>query len=83
MDNKITSHIVKGSILSGIVILMSIIVSVFNLYEVSWVNYITYAVMIGGLIYSCILLFINVFAICISKNILPFSQKAGVAPPGV
>ena len=55
MDNKITSHIVKGSILSGIVILMSIIVSVFNLYEVSWVNYITYAVMIGGLIYSCIL----------------------------
>ncbi|MEI6189660.1 MAG: DUF4199 domain-containing protein [Chitinophagia bacterium] len=55
MENKITSHIVKGSILSGIAILMSIIVNVFNLYEVSWVNYINYAIMIGGLIYSCIL----------------------------
>ena len=55
MENKITSHIVKGSILSGIAILMSIIVNVFNLYEVSWVNYINYAIMIGGLVYSCIL----------------------------
>jgi len=55
MENKITSHIVKGSILSGIVVLMSIIVNVFNLYEVAWINYINYAIIIGGLIYSCIL----------------------------
>ena len=55
MDNKITSHIIKGSILSGIAVLLSIIVNVFNLYEVAWINYINYAVMIGGLIYSCIL----------------------------
>lgn len=55
MENKITSHIVKGAIISGFGILLSIIVSVFNLYEVSWINYINYAITMGGLIYSCIL----------------------------
>ena len=55
MENKITSHIIKGAIISGFGILLSIIVSVFNLYEVSWINYINYAITMGGLIYSCIL----------------------------
>ena len=55
MENKVTSHIVKGAILSAFGILISIIVTVFNLYEVSWINYINYAITIGGLIYSCIM----------------------------
>ncbi len=55
MENKITSHIVKGAILGAFGILISIIVTVFNLYEVSWINYINYAITIGGLIYGCIM----------------------------
>ena len=55
MENKVTSHIVKGAILSAFGILISIIVTVFNLYEVSWINYVNYAITIGGLIYSCIM----------------------------
>ena len=55
MENKVTSHIVKGAILSAFGILISIIVTVFNLYEVSWINYINYTITIGGLIYSCIM----------------------------
>ncbi len=47
MENKVTSHIVKGAILSAFGILISIIVTVFNLYEVSWINYINYAITIG------------------------------------
>ena len=33
MDSKITSHIIKGAILSGISIVISILVYIFNLYE--------------------------------------------------
>lgn len=55
METKITSHIVKGAILSAFGILISIIVTVFNLYEVTWINYVNYTITIGGLIYSCII----------------------------
>ena len=55
MENKVTSHIVKGSILGAIGIIFSVVVYVFNLYEVTWLNMINYAIVIGGLIYSCIL----------------------------
>ena len=55
MENKITSHIIKGAIISAFGILISIIVTVFDLYEVTWINYINYAITIGGLIYSCVL----------------------------
>jgi len=55
MEKQITSHIVKGAILGGFSILFSIIVYVFNLYTVSWLNYISYAVIIGGIIYGNIL----------------------------
>lgn len=55
METKITSHFIKGSILGVIGIIFSLVVYVFNLYEVSWINYISYAVMIGGIVYSCIL----------------------------
>lgn len=55
MENKVTSHIVKGAILGGFSILFSIIVYVFNLYAVSWLSWISYAVIIGGIIYGNIL----------------------------
>ena len=55
MENTVTSHIVKGAILSAISIVFSVIVYVFNLYEMSWLSWINYAIFIGGLIYGAIL----------------------------
>lgn len=55
MENTVTSHIVKGAILSAISILLSVVVYVFNLYEMSWLSWINYAIFIGGLIYGAIL----------------------------
>jgi NADH:ubiquinone oxidoreductase subunit 6 (subunit J) len=55
MDSKITSHIIKGAILSGISIVISILVYVFNLYEASWLSWVNYGIFIGGLIYGGIL----------------------------
>jgi hypothetical protein len=55
MDKQITSHIVKGAILGGISILFSIIIYVFNLYTTQWLSWISYAILIGGIIYGNIL----------------------------
>lgn len=55
MENQVTSHIIKGVILSAISIVFSIVVYVFNLYEVSAINYISSALILGGLIYGAIL----------------------------
>lgn len=55
MENHVTSHIVKGVILSVVSIAFSIIVYVFNLYEMSSLSYVNYAIFLGGLIYGAIL----------------------------
>jgi H+/Cl- antiporter ClcA len=56
MENKNpTSHIVKGAIIASIGILISIIVHVFNLYESQWINWVTYVLIIGGLVYGAIM----------------------------
>ena len=55
MENQVTSHIVKGAILGAISIAFSIIVYVFNLYEMSSINYISSGLVFAGLIYGGIL----------------------------
>jgi Protein of unknown function (DUF4199) len=55
MENQVTSHIIKGVILSAVSIVFAIIVYVFNLYEMSALSYINYAIFLGGLIYGAIL----------------------------
>ncbi len=50
MENQVTSHIVKGVILSAISIVFAIVVYVFNLYEMTLLSYVNYAVFLGGLI---------------------------------
>lgn len=55
MENQVTTHIVKGLILSVISIVFSIVIYVFNLYEMSALSYINYAIFIGGLIYGAVL----------------------------
>ncbi len=55
METKVTSHIVKGVILSTITIVFSTIVYVFNLYEMQSLNYLNYGLIIAGLIYGAIL----------------------------
>ena len=52
MEKQITSHIVKGAILGGFTILFSIIVYVFNLFAIQWLNWVSYAVIMGGIIYG-------------------------------
>jgi len=55
MEKQITSHIIKGAILGGISILFSIIIYVFNLYTIQWLNWLSYAILIGGIIYGNVL----------------------------
>lgn len=55
MDKQITSHILKGAILGGISILFSIIIYVFNLYTTQWLSWLSFAILIGGIIYGNIL----------------------------
>lgn len=55
MEKKVTSHIVKGAILGGISILFSIIIYVFNLYTTQWLSWLSYAILIGGIIYGNVL----------------------------
>jgi len=55
METTITSHIVKGAILSGISIVFSVIVYVFNLYEITWLSWVNYAIFIAGLVYGAVL----------------------------
>ncbi len=55
MEKQITSHFVKGAILGAISILFSIIIYVFNLYTVKELNWVSYAIIIGGIIYGNIL----------------------------
>jgi hypothetical protein len=55
MEKQITSHIVKGAILGGISILFSILIYVFNLYTTQWLSWLSYAILIGGIIYGNVL----------------------------
>ena len=55
MEKQITSHIVKGAILGGISILFSIIIYIFNLYTTQWLSWLSYAILVGGIIYGNIL----------------------------
>jgi hypothetical protein len=52
MEKQITSHIVKGALLGAFSILFSIIIYIFNLYSVTWLSWISYAVIVGGIIYG-------------------------------
>jgi hypothetical protein len=55
MENKITSHIVKGVILSAISIVFAVVMYVFNLYEKTYLSWISQGILFAGLIYSAIL----------------------------
>jgi len=55
MENQVTTHIVKGVILSVISIVFSIVIYVFNLYEMSALSFVSYAIFIGGLVYGAVL----------------------------
>jgi hypothetical protein len=55
MENQVTTHIVKGLILSVISIAFSIVVYVFNLYDMSALSFVNYAIFIGGLVYGAVL----------------------------
>ena len=54
-NNQVTTHIVKGLILSAFSIVFSVVMYVFNLFEYSWLNWVSTAVVMGGLIYGNIL----------------------------
>ena len=54
-NTQVTTHIVKGLILSAISIVFSVVMYVFNLFEYSWLSWINTAIIMGGLIYGNIL----------------------------
>ncbi len=55
MENKITTHIFKGLILSAVSIVFSVIMYVFNLYEYGWLSWVNLILIMGGIIYGNIL----------------------------
>jgi hypothetical protein len=55
MENQVTTHIVKGLILSFISIVFSIVIYIFNLYDMSALSYVNFAIFIAGLVYGAVL----------------------------
>ena len=55
METKVTTHIVKGLMLSALSIVFSIVVYVFNLYDITWLNWVNTGVLMAGLIVGNIL----------------------------
>jgi len=55
MEEKVTSHIIKGLVLGIISVFISVVVHTFNLYENPYVSLVTYGVFMIGIIYSTIL----------------------------
>ena len=55
MEKQVTSHIVKGAILGGVSVLLAIIIPIFNLYGAQWISWLSYAILIGGIIYGNVL----------------------------
>lgn len=55
MENQVTSHILKGLLISAFFIVSSVCIYVFNLYDISWLQWISYAVLVGALVYGAIL----------------------------
>ncbi len=53
MEKKITSHIVKGFIIALILIIFGLIIYFTGLYENKSLQYIQYAILIAGIIWSC------------------------------
>ena len=54
-NTQVTTHIVKGLILSAFSIVFSVLMYVFNLYEYSWLTWVSTVVVMGGIIYGNIL----------------------------
>ena len=54
-NSQVTTHIVKGLILSAFSIVFSVVMYVFNLFEYSWLTWVSTAVVMGGIIYGNIL----------------------------
>lgn len=55
MENQVTSHIIKGVVLSVISIVFGVVMYVFNLYENTWMSWVSQAIVFGGLVYGCVL----------------------------
>ena len=54
-NTPVTTHIVKGLILSAFSIVFSVVMYVFNLFEYSWLTWVSTVVVMGGIIYGNIL----------------------------
>ena len=66
METKVTTHIVKGLMLSALSIVFSIVVYVFNLYDITWLNWVNTGVLMAGLIVG---------------NIIYANQNNNIFPP--
>jgi hypothetical protein len=55
MENQITSHVLKGLLISAFFIIFSVCIYVFNLFDISWLSWISYLVLVGALVYGAIL----------------------------
>jgi hypothetical protein len=68
MEKKVTSHIVKGLIISAIIIALSVIIYVFDLYDSKVLNFISPAIFFACIIIS-VLLYSNQ-----KNNTIPFGN---------
>jgi NADH:ubiquinone oxidoreductase subunit 6 (subunit J) len=52
MEKKVTSHLTKGLIISLILIVLSVVITVMELYTIQWLQYIGFLILFGGIIWS-------------------------------
>ncbi|MBX9783885.1 MAG: DUF4199 domain-containing protein [Chitinophagaceae bacterium] len=52
MEKKVTSHLTKGLIIGLILIVLSVVIYVMELYTMQWLQYLGFVILFGGVIWS-------------------------------
>lgn len=55
MEKKVTSHVIKGLVLFLVLVVFDLLGYFLDLKFEKWYGWITYAIMLGGIIYGCVL----------------------------
>ena len=55
MENKVTSHVIKGLIIALVLITISVISQFMGYERASWVTWLSNIILVGGIIWSCII----------------------------
>lgn len=52
MEKKVTSHLTKGLIIALILIVLSVVTTILELYTIQWLQYVGFLILCGGIIWA-------------------------------